>query len=283
MSNSDQFNQIWNLVKNGIINVENDIYTPYCIDPLISYITQLFLSNGTNIYIQILYTHLLPLYKHEQLFQYFTKLNSLIKELVANRSDDQLKVVQYLIKFFPHQNGSKQPLFATAITGFIQMMNYDDLNSISSDLFNFFALTVTSPNTKLAEVVSSIFMRQEMKMVICSNYELAIKTLYEPLKWASSFYWDKSIREQYHSALSTLMNAEMEFQANNAMSDFILSSELPTDKSGSKKDGCNKYDNKELTSIWATISRTAAKKDSSIDLTKSLFNIQMMFVRNEKK
>lgn len=285
-SHSDQFNDIWKIIKSALINVRYKIYTPYCIDPLISYITQHFFTSSASIYLEILYTHLLPLFKHEQLFQYFTKLINFIVDLVENNPTDQIKVVQYLVRYFPHQNGSKQPLFVSALIEIIQMMNFEDLNSISTKLFHFVALTVSSLNTKLTEIVLNLLTKQNMKLIICSNYEFAMQTLYEPLKWCSSFYWDKSVREQNRSALSTLMNAKMEFQKNSAMADFILSSELPTESAHSARNnndvGCNKYDNKELAGIWGSISRTASKKDNSVDLTKSLYNVQVAFVRDQK-
>ena len=42
-----------------------------------------------------------------------------------------------------------------------------------------------------------------------------------------------------------------------------------------------KTDNNDLAKNWAFISRTAAKKDRSIDLTKSLSNIQIEFVKEK--
>lgn len=280
----DQISEIFKLLKTAITNVMGDIYTPYCVDPIISFITQIFLSNGTKFCTQMLYTYLLPLFKHHYLFHYFTKLINLIIEIVKDKPSDQINVIQYIIKHFPRQNGSKQPLFLSAMIEIIQMMNYDNLNSISYQLINFIASNLNSPNSKLTETVLSLLMKQNMRPIICSNYEFAMMTLYEHLKYTSSFYWERNVKEQSKSALSMLMNANLQFQANKMMSDFILASELPTDSLAACEMKIHgKIDSQEVALTWGLISRSAAKKDSTIDLTKTLMNIQFQFNRGNNK
>lgn len=279
----DQFEEIWKQLESALINVRYDIYTSYCVEPIISYINYLYLSNIIKIhqsyFIQILYTHLLPLFRHERLSLYFNKLSSLINKIIENNFQDQLKVIQYLIKHFPYQCGQKQPIYVSALTSIIKTMKGQKLNPIASKLFIFIAMALKSPNSKLAESALTLLMKPNMKPIMFSNYELALENLYEPLKWSSSYYWEKTVKEQSQSALTTLLNMKLEIQKSNAMQDFILTLDSPDSQLNSDS---KKHNNKELAKTWATFSRMAAKRYRSFDLTKSLLDIQIEFSREDK-
>lgn len=285
--NQKKFNEILHYLKNALINVRYDIYTPYCVDPIISYLTILFFENlnRQNYFTQILYTHLLPLFDREELSIYYNKLSQFIIQIVDNDFDEQLKVILFLIKHFPYQCGNKQPLFVSSIISIIEMMQFDNISMIAEKLFVFVSMGVKSPNSKLAESVLLLLMKANMRPIIISNYELAMDILYEPLKWSSAFYWNKIVKDQSSNALNTLISANLQFQHNKSMSDFVLGIELPTTESCTNSllnKKCSKRDVKELASIWASISRMAAKTDRSIDLTKSLYKIQIQFKNEEK-
>lgn len=100
--------------------------------------------------------------------------------------------------------------------------------------------------------------------------------MYESLKLASSSYWEKSIKDHSAITLSTLTNAKLEFQKNIALSDFMSNEDLIDIKN------IDKNDSKDLAKTWGLVARTAARRDREIDLTKSLFNIQKQFKKEEK-
>lgn len=276
----EDFEVILKQLKTALTNVRYDIYTPYCIDPIISYIAIMFMASPQSCVIdhllKVLYTHLLPLFRHERLSLYYSKLINLITSIVDNSPINQLNVIQYIIKHFPYQCGHKQPLFVSALCSIIKTMKGNQLNPIALKLFIFIAMAVKSPNSKLAESALTLLAKPNMKSIIFSNYNLAMDYLYEPLKWSSSIHWDRCIQDQCQSALMALLNAKVEVQKSNAMSDFLQSSEQPIQQE------TKKMDNKELIKTWASFSRTASRRYQSFDLTKSLIDIQVEFTREQK-
>ena len=283
-----KFDTIWHFLKTALTNVRYDIYTPYCVEPIISYMTILFFENISTEYskyfTEILYTHLLPLFDKELLTIYYQKLSHFIQKIVDNDYEEQINVILFLIRHFPYMCGNKQPLFVSSIISIVEMMQWEQLSMIAEKIFVFVAMGVKSPNSKLAESVLNLLMKNNMKPIIFSNYEHAMDILYEPLKWTSAFYWNKFVKEQSSNALNTLISANVQFQKNKSVSDFLLCSELPTESCNGSlfvKKNC-KRDAKEMMSIWASISRAAARNHRSIDLTKSLYKIQIEFKNEEK-
>lgn len=284
---TDQFDEIWKLVKNALTSSRCGIYSPFCVDPIVSYLTIILMSNSVpninNLISQILPTHLLPLFDHSQLSIYFPKLSNLIIQIIDNNFNEQLNVIQYLFKHFPIQCGQKQPLFFTQLSLIIQNIQYQQLNEIATKILNFIEMAIKSPNHRLAELALLLLMKPNMKPIIFSNYELAMDILYEPLKWASSFYWEKSIKNQSGIFLSTLMNAKLEFIKSKSLDNFIIDSQSLEDSSEKVvQNATKKVDVKDLAKTWASVFRVAAKKDNSIDLTRSLYNVQIEFKRDEE-
>lgn len=277
----NQFSNIWKQIKCALTNVRYDIYTFYCVEPIITYISSQLLSNSSsfrsNYLMKILYTHLLPLFDNQNLSNYFNKLSSLIIQIIDNNYDEQLKVIQYLLKHFPIQCGQKQPLFVSMLISITSTMSSDQLNPIANKIFAFIAMSIQLPNSKLAESALSFLMKPNLKPIIYSNYEGAMEILHEPLKSASSYYWEQSIKDQSAVTLSTLTNAKLEFKQSIALSDFMSTSQLID-----KQQESNKVENKDLAKTWGLLARTAARRDSTIDLTKSLFQIQKQFKKEDK-
>ena len=185
----NQFDDIWKQIKSALTNVRYDIYTVFCVEPIISYITNTLLANTTQIrdnYVRkILCTHLLPLFDNEKLSYYFPKLSNLITQVVDGNLTDQVNVIKYLIGHFPVQCGQKQPLFISALISITNSMKGEELCPIAKKLFVFIAMSLSSPNSKLAEYALSFLLKPNMRPIIYSNYELAMETLYGPLKWSS--------------------------------------------------------------------------------------------------
>lgn len=284
----NHFDDIFHFLKSALTNARYDIYTPYCLDPIISYMMILYFESVSsyrqNYFSSILHTHLLPLFDHEYLSVYYNKLSNLVIQIIDNDYDEQINVILFLIKHFPYQCGSKQPLFVSTINSIIDSISWKPMNPIAEKLFSIIANGVKSPNSKLAESDLLLLMKQNMKPIILSNYEMAMDILYEPLKWSSAFYWNKFVKDQSSNALSTLISANLEFQRNKSMSDFLLGSELPTASSNPVLNSKSslKKDISELASTWASIFRVAARNDRSIDLTKSLLKINVEFKSQEK-
>ena len=282
-THQQQIESIWNFLISALINVRYDIYTPFCVDPIISFMTILFFeslsSHHEYYFTKILHTHILPLFDREELSVYYIKLSNFVIQIIDNDTDEQLNVILFLIHHFPYRCGNKQPLFVSTINTIIEMIHWERLNSIAEKLFIFIAMAVKSPNKKLAESALLLLMKANMKHIITSSYKIAMDVLYEPLKWSSAFYWNKFVKDQSSTCLSSLISANLEFQHNKSLSDFLLCSDLPTAQSEHLFNGKKsvKRDSKELLSIWASISRMAAKFDRSIDLTKSLYKIQIEF------
>lgn len=277
----NQFNDIWIQIKNALTNVRCGIYTSNCVEPIVTYISIQLLSNTasfcSNYLISILYSHLLPLFDNSDLSIYFNKLSALIIQIIEKNYDDQLKVIEYLLKHFPIQCGQKQPLFVSFLMSITSTMSSDQLNPISKKIFAFIAMSIRLPNSKLAESALSFLLKPNLKPIIFSNYENAMNILNDPLKLASSTYWEKSIKDQSATALSMLINAKLEFKQNIALSEFISSSDLSDNLQDS-----GKIDTKDLAKTWGLLARTASRRDREIDLTKSLYNIQIEFKKEEK-
>lgn len=277
----NQFNDIWIQIKNALTNVRCGIYTSNCVEPIVTYMSIQLLSNTasfcTKYLLSILYSHLLPLFDNSDLSMYFNKLSTLIIQIIEKNYDDQLKVIEYLLKHFPIQCGQKQPLFVSFLMSITSTMSSDQLNPIAKKIFAFIAMSIRLPNSKLAESALSFLLKPNLKPIIFSNYENAINILNDPLKLASSTYWEKSIKDQSAAALSMLINAKLEFKQNIALSEFMSSSDLSDNLQDSSK-----IDTKDLAKTWGLLARTASRRDREIDLTKSLYNIQIEFKKEEK-
>lgn len=271
----DQYDEIWKHLKSALNNARYDIYTSFCINPIISCITIIFLSNKTKV-IEILYTHLLPLFRHERLYIYYDKLIDLVNRLINNNIIHQLNVIQYLIKHFPYQCGKKQPLFSATLITITSSMLSRQLNPIATKLFTFIAMCIQSPNSKLAESGLSFFMKKSMRPIIGSNFDFAISILYDPLNWASSYYWDKHVREQSRIALSLLTNARFDNVRKNDWRKTLNPSDVKTLYSKNAS-------NKDIARTWAFFSRIAARSDRNFDLNKFLSILKATFPIKEKE
>lgn len=267
----EQNEEIWKLLKCAILNVRYDIYTPYCLEPIFSYLINIFFSNKKSIS-QILYTHLLPLFRLERLSLYFSKLVALIDFIIEGNITEQYNVIQYLVKHFPYQCGHKQPLFVSALAIFTKSMTSSKLNIIARQLFIFIAMAIKSPNSRLAENALTLLMKKNMRPVILSNYDYAFRILYEPVKWCAGFYWDQAVRGQSQDVLSLLMNAK--FDNQNTISSY--------QESNFNFFETKKRNDYELAQVWATLSRITARRDRSFNLTQSLQIIKKEF-QNENK
>lgn len=274
ITHPEQHDEIWQIIKNAFINVISNIYTPYCVEPIISFINT---SIDPDLPAIILRTHLLPLYRHERLNIYSTSLTNLIVKIIDDSMPDQLDSVEFLIKHFPYQCGRKQFLFITAINSIINIIFDLDLNQISQKLILFLGATLKTPNIKLIEASARILLKPCMTSLLFKNTNLSIENLNEPLNFLSSEFWDSSIRSICKKALTTLVNISYEVKKNGPVSNSVNTSRLPVMSKKcqgeviEKKD--NKTENSELVAKWALVARCASKKDESIDLTKSLLHI----------
>lgn len=110
-SHQDQINDIWTELKNALTNVRYDIYTINCVDPIITYMINQIQSNAISFVekypLKILKSHLLPLFKNENLPIYFTKLSSIIIKIIDQNYIEKLNTIQYLLQHFPIQYGKK--------------------------------------------------------------------------------------------------------------------------------------------------------------------------------
>lgn len=272
----DQLNEIWTQLKCALSNVRYNIYSYYCIEPIITYMSSQLLSNTNSFcskYLSsILYSHLLPLFDGQYLSVYFNKLSHLIIQIIEKNYDDKPKVIQYLLKHFPIQCGQKQPLFVSALTSITNTMDFVQLNRIACKIFAFIAMPIKLPNSKLAESALNFLIKPNFKPIIFLNYEDAMNILNEPLKLASTTYWEKSIKDLSSTALLMLTKAKLEFKNNISLSDFVHDSKFSNSHHEIKIN-----DNKKMAIAWGMLARTAAKRDRTIDLTKSLINIQSEF------
>lgn len=271
----NQLIDIFKLLKNALTNVRYDIYTPFCVDPIISCMSIVFLTNK-KLLTDIIFTHLLPLFRHERLSLYFEKLSDIINRLINNSIDDQINVIQYLIKHFPHNCGQKQPLFTTAIIYITNSMISRNLNPIAEILFSFISMCIRSPNSKLTESALALLMKKNLRPIIVSNYDVAVAILHEPLKWSSSLYWDKRIRDQSKAALSLLSNARFDKLRKNDWRRTLNPSDIKVLYS-------KKITNQQLVLTWSSFSLMAAKYDRNFDLQNTIIRIKKQFPTKEKE
>lgn len=279
---SEQLNEIWHILKNALINVLSNIYTPYCVDPILCLISSLINQSSVD---TILRTHLLPLYCHEQLCLYSKPLTDLVFKIVDNNVWDQVDAINFLISHFPHQCGQKQFLFITAINSILDILFDSELNEIAPKLISFLKYTIRLPNAKLVESSIKLLLKPTMTSILFRNASLAIDLLYEPLKSISSTFWDSGIKAISKKALTTLVNISYEVKKNGPVSNSVNTSRLPMMNNNSSCQHIiateKKSDNSELVAKWALVARSASRKDESIDLTKSLLHIQVNLL-NEK-
>lgn len=265
----EQLENLYELLKSALVNVGTDIYTPYCVEPVLTFLKMMVRKDY--IY-QIIYTHLLPLYRHEKLYLYSSKLSNLITSIISNKPVDQINYLKYLLNHFPLQCGQKQLLFVYAINSLFNIIGKRELNQVSTKIILFFASAFRSPNSKLVESSLKIFLKPVMTSILFSNAAFAMDNLLEPLKWTSTYHWDKSIKILSSRAYTTLSNIKYEVQSNSSSKtsrDPINEISLKNSPKETKK-----LDNSDLVSKWALIARSAAKKYNSIDLTNSLLEIQ---------
>lgn len=76
----DQFDEIWKEIKNALVNVRYNIYTFYCVEPLISFMTSFQSSNlfCTNYFMKVLCSHVLPLFDNQNLPVFFQQIVSIV-------------------------------------------------------------------------------------------------------------------------------------------------------------------------------------------------------------
>lgn len=263
----EQFDTIWKYVKNVLTNVRFGIYTPFCINPIISYINIIFKSNNCDYLNQILFSHLLPLFCNENLFLFSDNLTNLILRIIFDSYEIHVSVIKYLIKHFPYRSSQKQPLFMTALFSIIKITDTKYLNKYLNTLFKFIGTVLKSPNRNLTELVLQLITDSILQPIILSNNELFMKWLYDPLKWTSSFYWNQSIRNKSQNTLIIFENVQTNSNpiSNNNILDQTTQSQ----------------NNDLLAKKWSALSRIAAKNNSSIDLKELIFNIQVEFFKNE--
>ncbi|KAK8880624.1 hypothetical protein M9Y10_003307 [Tritrichomonas musculus] len=271
----DQFEEIWKKVKNAISEVLNGVYSAFCIEPLISYITIIFYSKSSNYSIdyleEVFYTHLLPLFRLEKLCYFFDNLLNLIVHITNKNIKKMSSTIQFLVRHFPHQNGSKQSLFVSAMTSIVVATKRKELDQIPTVLFDFLALGIKSYNYKLVEGSLNLLFKSNMRPFIYSNLEQAMDTICEPLKWTANCYWEQSIQDQCHNALLMLSNIKIEFMQNCVTKNAeIKSKPRKVQKS-----------NKELAQTWASLARVAFKRYKSINLTDNLHKIQIEFLKED--
>lgn len=284
---TEHFDEIWKKMKNVLTDVRFDIYSPYCVDPVVSYIMILLnsniISNSIEYAIQIFESHLLPLFFHKNLPLFFDNLTNLILRIVDDRPNDQLKAIEYLIKHFPYFCSKKQTLFINALSSIFKSMKENDLSGIAQRFFVFISMTIKSPNSKLSESVLKLLQKNHIRPIILSNYELVTIIVFPSLKWASSNHWDKSIQMQSQNVLINLMNMKFELIHNIAVNDLLHQSKLIVDSSETSIAKLNSHKNgQELAKTWAILSRTASRKDKSINLSQTLHKIQIEFLKNEQ-
>lgn len=279
-AHSDQFNDIWKLIKCALINVKCNIYTPYCIDPIISYLTKFYIPKHIKSLSKILCSHFLPLFKDENLSIYFNKLINFIVQIVENNSEDQLIVIHYLIDHFPHRCGKKQPLFVSALIPIIKLMDVKHLNTISKKLFIFIAMAIRSPNSKLAESAIFLLMSQNMRPVINSNYEIISSIVYDSVKWSSKFYWDKFVKDQSKSALLILANAKYDFQNNKVFANIHQTVQPQIEYLGELNSiNSKKIRSEQSSKVWESLIKIAEKRYKTPNLSKSILKIKIDFAK----
>lgn len=279
----DQLDKVWVMIKNALINVISNIYTPYCVDPIISFISSTFRSNQI---LSIIDTHLLPLYRHELLYLYSKKLTDLIIQVLEKKVLEQVDAIEFLIHHFPHQCGQKQFLFISSISSICGIAKGSDLIHIGNKLILFLGLVIKLPNLKLVESALKLILTPAITSIIFKKAKLAMDSLYETLNWSSSNHWDSNIKVLSKKVLTTLTKINAEVQKKGSISNSTNSSRYPfainNEVCQQIPNDAMETDNKELVAKWALIARCASKKNDSIDLTDSLLHIQSNLLNENK-
>lgn len=273
----NQLDEIWGMIKNALCNVISQIYTPYCVEPILIFISG---SVRPDYLIKIFHTHLLPLFRLNQLYLYSNRLSELIFKIAEKSMILQTDAIEFLIKYFPYQCGQKQFLFISALHLIFDEISGNDLGDIASKLINFLKITIRSSNNKLAESAVKLLLSPTMSYILLKNISISAQPLYDSLNWSSLNHWGSSVKNACKKALAILGNINSEVQKKkDQLPERALSSRVDYSKSNLpckpiQDDSKSSGNNKELISKWALIARNASKMDNSIDLTKSLLLIQ---------
>ncbi|OHT06839.1 hypothetical protein TRFO_25089 [Tritrichomonas foetus] len=272
----EHFEIIWKYICTALSNVISGIFTSYSVHPLLAFIVSLFINSrsSTKPYLRdILFTHLLPLYHHDNMCKYSSILTSTVYRAIENHTKLQLETLKYLIKSFPRQNGKKQIQYINAITVIIRPMKGSDIRPISQTVISFVGECVRSPNAKLVDATLQMLNGKYVPSVFTSNSKQALTILYHPLTWCFQSHWNKNAREQAEYALSVVKRLD------TAMSISIIKATRTTLKKVTQ--ATNEKCNEQITN-WALISREAAQNDHDINLTNILQSVHLEFLSEEK-
>ena len=269
----NDFDLIWNYITVAISNVLSEIYTPFCIQPILVYLITINTNQRSKVkgYLKkILYSHLIPLFHLTNLSLYSTFLTTLVVKIIEDDENEFVNVVNYLMKTFPRQDGVKQSFYFNSISKILRKLTAEEFIPLGDSLTSFIANCIYSPNNKLVEEALNLFIGKYVSPRVLYNPKLVASKLQQPVAWAARFHWSKTIREEAQTALSIIKRC-----------DYNASKNLMKDINQTLVHSTNEENNKLIKS-WAMISRAAARRDKRIDLTQKLQNLHIAFLKEEK-
>lgn len=257
-----------------LLDLNDDIASPFCAMPLIILLTHMFTRTQGPISMQFtncIRKAVLPLIGLPFFPLYHQNLRQLLSTVLASNPFLTLETLRDIEKQWPQTNGLKQQECIEMILFICGKMKPEDFEQIAFKIFAFLSECVASAHAKVSEIALDIWNKPAPNSWVVVNSRLAIRTMFENVSNVSEKHWNKLNVEKASQALATMCKVNKHTYHKMKM----LQKQMRAQR-------YKPHQPNDCQRSWSTIAKTANEFDPSIDVKENQRIFYNMF-HNEKR
>ena len=233
---------------------------PFCVWPVLKILVNVYKAASPHLpdeLITYFVMYVVPLLSSRHLKSFMPVFKALCDIVVMNDSAMARYVMKYCLDQFPTMAANKQVCIFELMNDLMVHLTPQDFNCLCPLMFSRYAQGVESGNAKVAEMSMRIWSDSRVLPQIFDHSKQIFPIFFHAIVLCSREHWNQKVKARAMAVLKVMRDVNLN------LFDDMASCRCPCARNKQK--------------MWAGIARAACKNDGSVDLGRTLSNIQVLF------
>ncbi|EAY13202.1 hypothetical protein TVAG_097720 [Trichomonas vaginalis G3] len=265
----DQFESLFNDLSYKLIEyMEGDL--PFCVTPILRlYHEQLKIVKLTDYMARFWNTDIIPLISCQHILTVYPPMMDIAETIYTMDPDIPKKTLRVMFHHWPESRPSKQISYLILMNFLIEQLNAEDFGYMCVPIFKLYSrLAMSTLHAKVTEATFRIWSNLKILQIITDNTQAIYPVVYPVYQKIMKDHWRASTK-------SAALNA---MKAMHDLDPFVFDEIAQSKKEKTDDDGVS---DATIHKSWASIARSAAKNEKSLNLARVLADIQLNFNKSD--
>lgn len=242
---------------------------PFCVTPILRlYHEQLKLVKLTDYMNNFWDSYIIPLISCQHILTVYPPFMDIAETISTMDPDVPKKTLRVMFHHWPESRPSKQISYLLLMNFLIEQLNAEDFSLMCVPIFKLYTrLALSTLHAKVTEATFRIWSNLKILQIITDNTQAIYPVVYPVYQMIMKEHWRSGTQ-------SAALNA---LKAMHDLDPFCFDEIAQSKKDRSKED---EVTDATIHKSWASIARSAAKNEKSLNLARVLADIQLKFSKS---